>query len=322
MRKLIIYILFVILITACRKTEFASETDSHFSVPVLHSAKITSHTIHSINFNLDISVCDSTYIFAPELTDLHTYNYNGYTYTINSDSTIKVNNYQNYCTALLIDESGSYLKEDFYNVRFKAFNGFYRNIKPEDSYILSAFSKGGQIENDICTVYGDNFTNIYEESKVRNLLDLSIKTGGESCLFDALYYMTDYMYEKGSGSNRSIVVFVHNKDIASVHTMSEVISNAISKNININIIWFGESNFNITQFSKIPAQTGGFSIYCYSDPYFMSAFLSLDKLLHKDVIATRYNLKVSKPSWFVYAGTWFNHSVSIWNPFCYFYLEV
>ncbi len=322
MKKIIIYILLFILVSACRKMEFDSETDSHFNVPVLHSAQIISHTIHSINFNLDISVCDSTFVYGPALADIHTYNVSGYSYTVNSDSLIKVSNFQNYCTALLIDQSGSYLNTDFDNKRFIAFNSFYRNIKPEDSYILSAFSKGGQLENDICTVYGGAFTNGYEESKIKDLLNLSVKTGGESCLYDALFKMTNYVDSLGNGTNRSIVAFVHNKDVASLHTISEVIANAIAKNIKINIIWFGDINFNLNQFSKIPAQTGGFSIFCNSYFNFMSAFLSLDKLLHKDVMATRYNITVSKPTWVVSPGIWFNHGVSIWNDLCYFYLEV
>ncbi len=322
MRKLLTVILLVLVAASCRKQFVDKPKDTGLFVPVLLSSQVETYTSQSITFNLDIAICNDSILNTPDSSDIHFYNGSTYRYKILNQEVLGPDSRGNFCTALLVDQSGSYLRKDFNNERFKALNGFYKNILPGDSFILSAYSKGGKLREDMCTVYWNQFVNTYDDGNIKDLLNLASLTGGAPCLFDALYFMTDYMAANGSGNNRSITALVHSQDSVSKHTITEVIANAQGKNVRINIIWLADAGFNPTQLSRIPIQTGGFSVYCFADSNLASVFLNLNKLLRNDMTAQRFRVKFSAEGINFGPGFSLQHVIGVtgFELPCYFYL--
>jgi hypothetical protein len=325
MRKIALVAVILFMTISCSKDSNYTWMDDFFlMVPVMAYSHADSFSSNTIDFTLDILMCSDYSVFPPDTNALHLYNGPNYRYAITGSTLVNPEKQDEYCMTLLVDQSGDYLDEDFNNERSLAFNEYYRHISTDGSFILSAFSAGGLLPRDTCTVFWEGFTNAYNDANARDLLELASLTGGQSCLLDALYNMTDYMAQNGTGTNRSIVAFVHKKDEVSRHTVSEVIDHAILNNVRINIIWLKDSALDVTQLTKIPVKTGGFSIYCYDELNLIPLFHHLAELLRNEAAVRRYSVKFLAQDMAIGPGFQIIHVAGItdYQLPCYFSLEL
>ena len=322
-------ILFNILLYSCNKKEPKDILPIKYDVPVLYSALQYNYQLRQIDFKLKLAVLrgnNQTEEEIEEYTGIPDTCFKFLDYQFNNTWVrFHVNNisYTNdsittpYLTSIMIDQSStpeSFDLNDKYNLRFQAINGFLYKLKGNGKVLISGFARNGILSDNIeyC-----NITPItsWDKSTATNLLDLTHKTGGTSCLFDALNTMLDRLNEIPS-QNKSIVLLVINKDDSFGSTnMEDIIQKAKTYNIKINLIWLIE-NWHYVDFdilTELPVRTGGFNIYMGEIHQVSTIFYGLDKLLTKSVNYYYLDVKltVDSPSKF---GNTYQDGLKIYYP--------
>jgi hypothetical protein len=213
--------------------------------------------------------------------------------------------FQTYYHALMIDQSNisnSYEKRDPYNYRFENINAYLKNINAQGNVILSAYSRNGKIEQDTLTVYGNNFTMKWNKEISTNLLDLTHKTAGTSSQYDALYNIIEFMSKNSPDSNRSISIYIINKDDGnSIHSLDEIIDLAVVNHVKINPVFLSYSSdyIDFRSLLQLANETGGYvelgGIWQLS-----SAFFMLNRILKRQVHFYRIYVTqtITPPNWF------------------------
>jgi hypothetical protein len=303
---LCVLMLFTAIFMSCKKTEPETVLPWRYDVPVLYSANAYNYQTRQIDFNLKIAVLRGNneteaeieeytgipdtcfkfedYLFGNTWVKFHI---NNITYT-HDTATIP------YFTSIMLDQSAmpeSFDVNDKYNQRFQAINGYLNKLKGNGQVMISGFARNGELSGNIeyCNTTPISYWN---KSTAKNLLDLTHKTGGTSCLFDALNTMLDQMANVPA-QNKSIVVLLINKDDSlGTNNLENVIQKAKLNNIKINLIWLINTwqYVDFTTMTELPARTGGFLVYMGKIYQMSTVFWGLDKLLTKTV--NYYNLDV------------------------------
>lgn len=292
---------------SCKKKETENQLPYRYDVPVLFSAEYYNYGLRQIDFNLKIAalrgnnesqediveftgIPDTSfkfedYLFGSTWVKFHL---NGVTY---KHDTVTVP----YFTSIMLDQSSvpeSFDLNDYYNSRFQAINGYLNKLSGNGELLISGFARNGKLNGNIEFCNTEPIST-WDRTTAINLLDMTHKIGGTSCLFDALNSMMDKMIAV-SAQNKSIVVLVINKDDSlGIANQEAVIQKAKSNNIKINLIWLID-NWHYVDFStmtELPCRTGGFLIYMGDRYQISTIFLGLDKLLTKRV--NYYNLDVT-----------------------------
>ena len=311
MRNIFICILLVVLFS-CRKDKTENQIPFRYDVPVLFSATVDSFGLRQIDFRLKLAVLRGNneteddiveYTNIPD-TSFKFYDYQSGSswvrYQINNIDYLKDETTVPYFTSIMLDQSSypeSFDLNDMFNLRFQAINGYLKRLTGNGEVLLSGFARNGRLSDNIEYCNNEPIS-LWERTTAENLLGLTHKTGGTSCLFDALNSMMDKMIPLNK-SNKSIVLLVINKDdsLSSV-TQEEVIQKAKANNIRINLIWLIDDwhNVDFSTLTELPCRTGGFLIYM-GDRYQVSTiFLGLDKLLTRKVNYYHLDVKLTVDS--------------------------
>ena len=314
---LLYFILFLFFAISCRKKEADTQLPWRYDVPVLYSAEAYDYTLRQIDFQLKLAVLrgnNKTEEAIEEYINISDTSFQFEDYIFNGGWVrfMKKNiSYENstpdatYFTSIMLDQSAvpeSFDINDKMNQRYQAINGFLNRLTGAGQVLISGFARDGKLSGNL-EFCNPNPVQSWDKSTARNLLDLTHKTGGTSCLFDALDEMLDHM-ENIQAQNKSIVVLVMNKDDSlSTATLESVIQKAKNLNIKVNLIWLIDNwtYVDFTTFTELPARTGGFLIYM-GDIYQVSTiFYGLDKILTNNVNYYKLDVKltIDSPNYFL-----------------------
>ncbi len=333
MKKRITYLLYLsmlmFLVFSCKKPEPDTQLPWRYDVPVLFSASAYNYQLREIDFNLKLAVLrgnNDTEAEIEEFTNIpdtsfkftdYMFNNTWVRFNINDITYTKDPTTIPYFTSIMLDQSAtpeSFDLNDKYNQRYQAINGYLNKLKGNGDVLVSGFARNGKLSGNIeyC-----NSTPISEWDKTTalNLLDMTHKTGGTSCLFDALNSMLDKM-DGINAQNKSIVVVLMNKDDSlGTATLESVIQKAQTDNIKISLVWLIDNweYVDFKTFTELPARTGGFLIYM-GDIYQVSTiFYGLDKLLTKNVNYYYLDVKltIDSPNYF---NDTYQTGIKVWYP--------
>ncbi len=297
-----ILILLLIALISCKK-------EKRLDLPVFQndmvftSSRLVDYSPKIANLEFKIAILDQLKIYGPENQGLEGvgesafqfYNVDNYGYSIDEFKYESAQQQGPYSALLLIDNSSS-------NGYFQGLNFFIKNIGSESEFAISGFARGGELEQDVFTAYGNGFTNDYEESRL-DLLDLANKTGGTSCYYDALDKAIDYVINNANKENKYIVTILQDDDDGnSTATLDSLIEKANDNQIKICIL----HHCNNEVLEKLANATGGFR------GGGQLILFSLDKLLRGEFDEYKLNVKLEKysPGNF-YSGFWFSHAFTV-----------
>ena len=265
-------LLWVFLGWACDKETEPAPSISEDPVAVLLSSCVVSYTTKDALVALDFLVASGVTpkYYNADFSSVVFYN-GSFTYTFISDTLMSCSENKSYSNFLLVDQSGTFDSIDEHNDRFRAFNAYYLQLGAGEYLSLGAYASGGLLEISPLTVY-DGFQAGYQESVVEHMLDLAQKSGGYSCMYDAIYAAVEYVSANAPIGTQAITVFAKRPDEVSVHTSQEVVQFAKEKGVIINVIWFGDQEFDAEQMLELPYKTGGYATHCSYVSSLSSAF--------------------------------------------------
>lgn len=206
-----------------------------------------------------------------------------------------------FTTMVLIDQSASpenFDETDYYNVRFKAFNAFYKNLDGKGKVCFAYFNRR-QGNPLVMTPLNNEPSAEWNEDVVRQLLNLTHNQSGTSSLFDALDQAVSYIAAR-STQNTSITLFVRNKDDGqSSVSLDNVIQKAIANNVKINVIWLipnsHTSSVDFPTLWKLASKTGGFTVYMSRIWQSNTVFIQLARLLRMETNLYRVSGRITIP---------------------------
>ncbi len=331
---LLLFIVPVVIFISCKKPEPETTLPWRYDVPVLYAAKAYNYQTRQIDFNLNIAVLkgnNETEADIEEYTGIPDTCFKFENYLINNTWVkFQINNVIythdtaaiSYFTSIMLDQSStpeSFDLNDKYNQRYQAINGYLNKLKGNGQVLLSGFARNGALSDNIefCNTTPISY---WDKSTAKKLLDLTHKTGGTSCLFDALNSMLDQMATIPA-QNKSIVVLLMNKDDSlGTNNIENVIQKAKLNNIKINLIWLISTwqNVDFNILTDLPIRTGGFLVYMGKIYQMSTVFWGLDKLLTRTVNYYKLDVKltVDAPSSF---GVTYQDGVKLYYPVSSYY---
>ncbi len=283
------------LLFGCKKKKFEFNIPEIYNTGILLSHKITSFSDTVIAYNIDLLTLqandeksikgipqDEAYQLG-RIIELDSINdselrtsghcaYCTYTYEVSKEN---LNLNQTYCSFLLFDVTRS-LSHSLISA-----NSYIHSLDNKSYAQIGAYSRNGKLESDTLTIY-NNFTNIWSEEIAEELFSLSGKSGGSSCLLDALYPLIEHIDTNGPSENKNIVVYTMDADDnKSSYTAEEIINYANEKNVKLNFIVYDidKNMLKYNLYSELSNKTDGFYLYCQDSRKRNVAFLSLSKVL-------------------------------------------
>lgn len=301
-------IAFFATLYSCKKKPVEDLIPYRYDVPVLFSAETDNYLLRKIEFNLKIAVLKGNNQSQEDVTEYtgipdtsfffqdYMFNNTWVRHNITNCSYLKDTQYTGYFSSIMLDQSStpeSFDLNDKNNLRFAAINGFLNKLKGDAFVLLSGFSRNGKLNGTYFELCSPQPVSVWDKTTARNLLDLTHKTGGTSCLFDALGSMITYM-SAYSYNNKSITVMIINADDGLGNdSLESIIQKARNNNIKINLIWLIDNYqyVNFPTLTQLPCRTGGFLIYMGDIYQASTIFLGLDMLLKRNI--SHYNLDVT-----------------------------
>jgi hypothetical protein len=306
----------VLFISSCKKPPEDLELPFRKDVPVLLATRVSSYDLNMVRFSFDLAVFkgDNEINEVSEFTGLpdSSFKFEDFIFretwvehTIEKVEYIKEPPKTTFSTLFLIDQSDNpenFDSTDFYNQRFMAFNAFYRTLNGQGKVVFSSYNRTNN-NHDVLKFINREFSDQWESTTAKSLLDLTHQQSGSSGLYDALGQAINYLSAYNS-ENKSITLFVRNKDDGlSAYTMSDIISLANQNHVKINVIWLihQTSNVDLDALRLLSSKTGGFSVYMSSIYSSSTVFLSLVKLLKMEMSFYRVSVKmtIGTPNYFL-----------------------
>lgn len=278
-----------IILKSCKEEQPDPYLPFSWDCAVLLKTHVKNYTPNKIDFYLDVLAIQGSTRFdnvkereglIDTFFEFENYVYNGckVQHNLTQIEYLDTLAYPTFYNALMIDQSNlpnNYTSRDPYNYRFENINSFLKNINYQGNTLLSAFSRNGKLENDVLTIYGDGFQPKWTPDICENLLDLTHKTAGSCSAYDAINDMIDYVAIHSPDSNRSITIFLINKDDSlSSHSIEELAFKAENNHIKINTVFLSYSSYiDFRSMMYLTNRTGGFSmlggIWEHSGSFFM-----------------------------------------------------
>jgi hypothetical protein len=301
--------------SSCKKESVSLNLPYRRDVPVLLATRILSYELREVHFSVDLAVFkgDNEVNEVHEFTGLpdssftfEDYEFKGtwVRHSIEKVEYVDTVSQKTFSTMFLIDQSSApenFDSTDYYNQRFQAFNAFYRTLEGQGKVVFSYYNKT-TTSHDVLKFINKDFSDRWDSETTKSLLDLTHKQAGSSGLYDALQQALDFM-SKSSLSNKSITLFVRNKDDgSSLLSLDNIIALANSLDIKINVIWLihETANVDLDALRQLSEKTGGFSVYMSSIYQSSTVFLELTKILRMEMSFYRVNVKmtIGDPNWF------------------------
>jgi hypothetical protein len=309
----------VVFISSCKKEPENLDLPYRKDVPVLLAAHTSSYDLREIHFSLDLAVFkgDNEINEVKEFTGLpdSSFKFEDYiTTTLDTNTwvkhTIEKVEYLDtipqttFSTLFLIDQSDNpenFDSTDYYNQRFQAFNAFYRTLSGRGKVIFSSYNRK-DYNQDVLKIINTEFSDNWDPSIAKSLLDLTHQQSGSSGLFDALEEALNFISDSNS-ENKSITLFIRNKDDGESRLDLEgIISLAKLNQVKINVIWLIHETVNVDSktLRQLSERTGGFTVYMSSIYQSTTVFLNLAKLLRKETSFYRISAKltIEEPNYF------------------------
>lgn len=205
------------------------------------------------------------------------------------DRTSDVTNY--FSTALLIDQSGSMIEADPFDLRIDAAKIFFSALSENDNAALYAFAGSDRLIADMVTEYSPGFTQSLDEALVDTLKDLE---GGGTPLFDSIYLTLDLTFTGATETYKSVIVLTDGADDNEPGgtTLDAATSLANTFGIKIHTIGLGE-NTDKSTLALLAAATGGTYTIATNTEQLEAILNSLNTLLSGG--ANYYSLTITVP---------------------------
>ena len=176
-----------------------------------------------------------------------------------TNNTIAVTDY--FSSALLVDQSGSMIDADPFDIRIEAAKTFFSALSGNDNAALYAFTGSGanrKIPGDsIVSPYSDGFTQTLDEAFVDTLKDLE---GGDTPLFDSIYLTLDLTITNAQNIYKYVIVLTDGIDDTvdgpTYGGIDAAIDHANSLGIKIHTIGLG-ANAGKATLAQLSSDTGG-----------------------------------------------------------------
>jgi hypothetical protein len=302
----------VIIISSCEDDSKTLEIPVRYDTSILLGTHATYYDMQEIRFTFDIAVYkgDNELNEVIEFTDLPDTSFKFTDYVYNGDSVKHFVDKVEYTdsatlppftTLVLIDQSSSpenFDETDYYNLRFQAFNTFYKNLDGKGKVCFAYFNRR-QGAPSVLTPINNDASGEWNEDVARQLLNLTHNQSGTSALYDALDQAISFISVRGT-ENISITLFVRNKDDGkSSVTLDEVILKAREKNVKINVIWLipntHTTSVDFNTLWKLSTKTDGFTVYMSRILQSNTVFIQLAKLLRMETNFYRVSGRITIP---------------------------
>ena len=190
-----------------------------------------------------------------------------------------------YSAALLLDQSGSILSTDPYDLRLEASKVFFNALGSGDNVALSSFT--GAYSNYYKIHYG--FTRKVDLLK-KTVDSLANTVGGGTPLYYSMYEMVEYASSKAPNkNNKALVVFTDGDDTNYYPAPQDIVDLAKQENVQVFTVGLGSSIGSLNVLADIADETGGSFMWAQDAKQLISFFGTLGNLLKGN--ASYYRLR-------------------------------
>lgn len=309
------FLLFLILLSSCRKEAIEVTFPQRMDVPVLLGTQSHSYDSNRIDFSFDLAVFrgDNEINSVEDFTGLPDssfrftdFEFSGtwVNYFVDEVEYLSIDEESEFTTTVLIDQSAwpeNFDSTDYFNQRFQAFHAFYKNLNGKGRVKFASYSRTGD-EHQVVEWLNDKYHETWELQTLKDLLDLTHLQEGTSGLFDALEETIGRMSDEDF-PNKSITVFLRNKDDGkSQKNLNSIIDLARAAQIRVNLIWLihDPNNVDFPTLRKLAVKTGGFQVYLSKIDQSTTVFLKLPDILNRNLehYRVRGHVTVGQPNYF------------------------